>query len=126
MMTGLKSQAEGFLKKDKYIFNASYRRDSANFFTKKYRHGNFFAFSTGWLMSEEDFMENSSFDKLKIKVSYGELGNSQIPRLNIVRFNQGFPYPFGPGQNIQQGGTITATIQEDLSWETTCEYNFGF
>ena len=110
---------------NKYIFNASYRRDSANFFTKKYRHGNFFAFSTGWLISEEDFMENSPFDKLKFRVSYGELGNSQIPRLNIVRFNQGFPYPFGPGQNIQQGGTITATVQDDLSWETTCEYNFG-
>ncbi len=110
---------------NKYIFNASYRRDSANFFTKKYRHGNFFALSTGWLMSEEDFMENSSFDKLKFRVSYGELGNSQIPSLNIVRFNQGFPYPFGTGQDIQQGGTITATVQDDLSWETTYEYNFG-
>ena len=108
-----------------YMFNASYRRDSSNFFNKKFRHGNFFAVSAGWLISEEGFMENSPFDKLKFRISYGELGNSQIPSLNVVRFNQGFPYPFGSGQDIQQGGTITATIQEDLTWETTSEYNFG-
>ena len=108
-----------------YILNASYRRDSANFFNEKYRHGNFFAISAGWLVSMADFMENSFFDILKLRISYGELGNAQIPSLNVVRFNQGFPYPFGSGQNTQQGGTVTATIQEDLSWETTCEYNFG-
>ena len=51
------------------------------------------------------------------------MGNAQIPSLNVVRFNQGFPYPFGTGQDIQQGGTITATIQDDLTWETTSEYN---
>ena len=70
-------------------------------------------------------MDNSTFDKLKFRISYGELGNAQIPSLNVVRFNQGFPYPFGTGQDIQQGGTITATIQDDLTWETTSEYNFG-
>ena len=110
---------------NEYILNASYRRDSANFFNEKYRHGNFFAISAGWLVSMANFMENSFFDKLKIRISYGELGNAQIPSLNVVRFNQGFPYPFGPGQETQQGGTVTATVQEDLSWETTREYNFG-
>ena len=110
---------------NKYMLNASYRRDSANFFNKKFRHGNFFAISAGWFISEEDFMDNSTFDKLKFRISYGELGNAQIPSLNVVRFNQGFPYPFGTGQDIQQGGTITATIQDDLTWETTSEYNFG-
>ena len=110
---------------NEYILNASYRRDSANFFNEKYRHGNFFAISAGWLVSMANFMENSFFDKLKIRISYGELGNAQIPSLNVVRFNQGFPYPFGLGQETQQGGTVTATVQEDLSWETTREYNFG-
>ena len=110
---------------NEYILNASYRRDSANFFNEKYRHGNFFAISAGWLVSMANFMENSFFNKLKIRISYGELGNAQIPSLNVVRFNQGFPYPFGLGQETQQGGTVTATVQEDLSWETTREYNFG-
>ena len=110
----------------KYIFNASYRMDAANFFQEKFRYGNFYAFSAGWFLSREDFMVNSFFDKLKLRISYGELGNAQIPSLNVVRFNQGFPYPFGSGQNTQQGGTVTATVQEDLSWENTNEYNFGF
>ena len=109
----------------KYIFNVSYRMDAANFFQEKFRYGNFFAVSGGWLLTREDFMSNSFFDKLKLRFSYGELGNAQIPSFNVIRFNQGFPYPFGSGQNTQQGGTVTATVQEDLSWENTHEYNFG-
>ena len=114
-----------YIFNNKYILNSSYRRDSANFFNEKFRHGNFFALSAGWLVSMENFMANSLFDRLKLRLSYGELGNAQIPSLNVVRFNQGFPYPFGLEQDIQQGGTVTATIQEDLSWETTYEYNLG-
>ena len=56
-------------------------------------------------------MSNSFFDKLKLRFSYGELGNAQIPSFNVIRFNQGFPYPFGSGQNTQQGGTVTATVR---------------
>ena len=111
--------------KYKYLFNASFRRDAANFFQKKYRYGNFFSVSAGWVASEEDFLSNSIFEELKFRVSYGELGNAQIPNFNVIRYNQGFPYPFGSDQNVQQGGTVTATVQEDLSWESTQEYNFG-
>ena len=109
----------------KYIFNASYRMDAANFFQEKFRYGNFYAVSAGWFLTRENFMTESFFDKLKLRISYGELGNAQIPSFNVVRFNQGFPYPFGSGQNTQQGGTVTATVQQDLSWENTNEYNFG-
>ena len=70
-------------------------------------------------------MDESIFDILKARISYGKLGNAQIPSLNIVRYNQGFSYPFGTNQDVQQGGTVTATVQEDLSWESTYEFNFG-
>ena len=109
----------------KYLFNVSFRKDASNFFQEKFRYGNFYAFSAGWYLSKESFMEESDFDILKARISYGKLGNAQIPGLNIVRYNQGFSYPFGTNQDVQQGGTVTATVQEDLSWESTYEFNFG-
>ena len=109
----------------KYLFNISFRQDASNFFQEKYRYGNFYALSAGWYLSKESFMDESIFDILKARISYGKLGNAQIPSLNIVRYNQGFSYPFGTNQDVQQGGTVTATVQEDLSWESTYEFNFG-
>ena len=109
----------------KYLFNISFRQDASNFFQEKYRYGKFYALSAGWYLSKESFMDESIFDILKARISYGKLGNAQIPSLNIVRYNQGFSYPFGTNQDVQQGGTVTATVQEDLSWESTYEFNFG-
>jgi TonB-linked SusC/RagA family outer membrane protein len=110
--------------KDKYIFNASYRRDGSSQFQEGFRFGDFFAFSTGWVLSSEDFMENSVFNILKVRASYGELGNQNVP-LNVVAVNQSGIYPFGSGQDLQQGSTITGAVQQGLSWEKTNEFNIG-
>lgn len=112
--------------KDKYIFNASYRRDGSSKFTKGNQFGDFFAVSAGWVLTKEDFMENSLFNTLKLRGSYGELGNQNVP-FNVITTTTGAGgfYAFGPNQDLQQGTTITATIQENLSWEVTTEFNFG-
>ena len=112
--------------KDKYLFGASYRRDGSSKFTKGQQIGNFFAVSAGWVITEEAFMENSIFDILKLRASYGELGNQNVP-LNVLTATTGSGgfYAFGQNQDLQQGITITGTIQEDLTWETTEEYNVG-
>ena len=112
--------------KDKYIFNASYRRDGSSKFQKGFRFGDFFAFSAGWVLSKEKFMEDSFFDKLKVRASYGELGNQNV-RFNVLTATTGSGgfYPFGPNQDLQQGITITGRVQEDLSWETTNEFDIG-
>lgn len=112
--------------KDKYIFNASYRRDGSSKFQKGNRYGDFFAVSTGWVASSEEFMQDGIFDILKFRASYGELGNQNVP-LNILTATTGSGgfYAFGVNQNLQQGITITGTVQEDLSWETTNEFNIG-
>ena len=112
--------------KNKYIFNASYRRDGSSKFQKGFRYGDFFAVSAGWAISNEDFMQDGFFDVLKLRASYGELGNQNVPFnvLSATTGSGGF-YAFGPNQDIQQGITITGTVQENLSWETTNEYNIG-
>ncbi|WP_435416657.1 SusC/RagA family TonB-linked outer membrane protein [Polaribacter aestuariivivens] len=111
---------------DKYIFNASYRRDGSSKFTKGSQFGDFFALSAGWVLTKEDFMENSLFNTLKLRGSYGELGNQNVP-FNVITTTTGSGgfYAFGPNQDLQQGTTITATIQEDLTWEVTKEFNLG-
>ncbi|PSG90029.1 SusC/RagA family TonB-linked outer membrane protein [Aurantibacter aestuarii] len=112
--------------KDKYLFGASFRRDGSSKFKKGQQFGNFFALSTGWVLTEETFMENSVFDILKLRASYGELGNQNVP-LNVLAATTGSGgfYAFGQNQNLQQGITITSTIEEDLTWETTEEFNVG-
>jgi len=112
--------------KKKYLFNSSYRRDSSSNFQKGFRHGHFYAFSLGWLISNEDFLENSSFNKLKLRASYGELGNQDV-RFNVLTAQTGSGgfYPFGPNQDLQQGITVTKIVQEDLTWEKTNEFNLG-
>ncbi|MDY8134357.1 TonB-dependent receptor [Aquimarina sp. 2201CG5-10] len=112
--------------KDKYLFNASYRRDGSSRFQKGNRFGNFYAISAGWVISEEDFMQNGIFDLLKLRGSYGELGNQNVP-FNVLTATTGSGgfYAFGPNQDLQQGITITGIVQENLTWETTEEFNIG-
>ncbi|AZQ42839.1 SusC/RagA family TonB-linked outer membrane protein [Nonlabens ponticola] len=111
---------------NKYLFGGSFRRDGSSKFQKGQQFGNFFAVSAGWVITEESFMDDSVFDVLKLRASYGELGNQNVP-LNVLNATTGAGgfYAFGQNQLLQQGITITGTIQEDLTWETTEEYNFG-
>ena len=112
--------------KDKYILNGSFRRDGSSKFQKGFRYGDFFAVSAGWVASSEDFMQDGIFDVLKFRASYGELGNQNVP-FNVLTATTGSGgfYAFGPNQDLQQGITITGTVQENLSWETTNEFNIG-
>ncbi len=111
---------------NKYLLNGSFRRDGSSKFQKGNKFGNFFAVSAGWVLTEEAFMQDGIFNKLKLRASYGELGNQNVP-FNIVTATTGSGgfYAFGPNQDLQQGITITGTVQEDLSWETTNEINVG-
>ncbi|WP_124980984.1 SusC/RagA family TonB-linked outer membrane protein [Nonlabens xiamenensis] len=111
---------------DKYLFGGSFRRDGSSKFQEGNQFGNFYALSAGWVITEEEFMEGSVFDILKLRGSYGELGNQNVP-LNVLTATTGAAgfYAFGPNQDLQQGITITGTIQEDLTWEKTNEFNVG-
>lgn len=62
---------------DRYMFEANIRADASSRFYKDNRWGYFPSFSTGWRVSEEEFMEETKdwLDNLKIRASYGTLGN---------------------------------------------------
>jgi TonB-linked SusC/RagA family outer membrane protein len=64
--------------KDKYLVNASIRRDGSSIFAPKNRWGTFGSVGLGWVMSDEDFFKNNvkGIDFLKLRAAWGRLGNA--------------------------------------------------
>lgn len=108
----------------KYLLTATLRRDGSSQFQEGRRYGNFYSVGAGWVLSREDFLRDTSVSNLKLRASYGELGNQNVP-LNVIIFNQGLNYAFGLGQDVNQGATIDQVIDPELSWETTEELDIG-
>ncbi|MBN3581559.1 TonB-dependent receptor [Algoriphagus aestuarii] len=115
--------------KNKYLFSASARADGSSLFGADNKWGWFPSVSAGWVMSEEDFMRNSSvIDMLKVRGSYGVTGNNDIE--NYASVNRLYPenYVFGPGTGslvpglAQSGSTLANT---SIAWERTFSTNLG-
>lgn len=77
--------------KDRYLLNASYRRDGSSVFRNAGKTwDNFYAFGVGWVATQEEFMKNQNvIDFLKVKGSYGVLGSQNT--------GSGGSYPTYPG-----------------------------
>ncbi|MGV8945428.1 MAG: SusC/RagA family TonB-linked outer membrane protein [Lutibacter sp.] len=110
----------------KYLLTATIRRDGSSVFANKDKNwGNFPSVGLGWVISKESFLENSNFiNNLKLRASWGKLGNQNIP-LNTITFNSGLDYVLGPDQHVVPGSTITTIIDDNVSWEETEEFDFG-
>ncbi len=117
---------------DRYLFTGTLRGDGSSSFPKQNRWGYFPSAGLGWILSQEDFMGNVSLiDFMKLRASYGELGNSDIPQATYVLPVDQRPYLsviFGPynSTTVTQGATITTAAQPDLTWEVVKEFNIGF
>jgi len=114
--------------KNKYLFQANGRYDGSSRFAEEYRWGFFPSFSAGWVISEESFMQNlSGLSFLKIRASWGTLGNERIgnyPYQSTVSFGNGLYYQ---GNNIVSSQTayVSQYAIKNISWETTESYNVG-
>ncbi|MBW8334582.1 MAG: TonB-dependent receptor [Prolixibacteraceae bacterium] len=112
--------------KDKYLAGVSIRTDGSSTFTPEYRWGTFAAFSAGWIFSDESFMDWLGKDNLlKIRGSFGQTGNQNIPsRLNVTGYNGSNPY--ASDDIFSSNGTSVSTIGvTDLTWETTNNFDIG-
>lgn len=111
----------------KYLLEASFRYDGSANFPKATRWGFFPSVSAGWVVSDEDFLKNSSLVSfLKLRGSIGLLGNDQLPVGNffyVSRYQFGRGYPFGgeTGPSIYQGSLPNANI----TWEKIRKSNIG-
>lgn len=111
---------------DKYLFSASYRRDGSSKFSPENRYGDFFGFSAGWNVHEEQWFNVDAISNFKIRASWAELGNQSIPNyLYIPSIEAGANYPFGPDEDLAIGQIQRRYVDPNIKWETTISKNIG-
>ena len=108
----------------KYLLTATFRRDGSSIF--KIHYANSPSFGVGWIISKEGFMENQHiFDNLKLRASYGRLGNDNIPgKARFVVLSTGLPYVIN-GNVINNGATLSGFVDKNVQWESTDEADLG-
>ncbi len=112
---------------EKYLTSITFRRDGSSLFSQDNRWGNFPSASVAWRISREKFWNVPVVNDLKLRASYGSLGNSEFldPWLYYAQIN---PFPraiFGPNEVEQIGGIVTRLANRDLRWERKNTTNFG-
>ena len=117
---------------DRYLASFTIRRDENSRFAKGNRAGVFPAFSLAWRPTQEAFFpENDVLSDMKIRYSWGQNGNANIPALypaySTYIFNTGNgAYDInGTNSSTVSGITLASTGNPDLKWETTYQHNIG-
>ncbi|MEM9686797.1 MAG: SusC/RagA family TonB-linked outer membrane protein, partial [Bacteroidota bacterium] len=112
---------------EKYLFTATVRADGSSRFGGDNRYGIFPSAAFAWRINQEDFMTDSPFSNLKVRLNWGITGNQEgLGYGNFVRRER-----FG-GITIQNDGNIlppgigpVAFAEPSLKWEETTQYGFG-
>ena len=111
----------------KYGFSATARRDASYRFSKSNRWGTFGSVALRWNVSEEDFMQDTAFDYLKIRTSYGTNGNQRISGGGYFTAPDLYEslYATGTGYQGQVSTFVSQIPNDDLKWETVTQFNVG-
>jgi TonB-dependent starch-binding outer membrane protein SusC len=106
---------------DRYLLYGTMRADGSSKYQEKW--GYFPTIGIGWVPSEEAFMVNTPYiDFLKLRASWGQLGNDKIQASDGARTTT--PVDTAIDDNLVPG-TITSSTFSSLEWEMTEELNFG-
>ena len=108
---------------NRYYLSLSYRTDGSSRFEKDVRWGNFWSIGTSWRISQENFMESTNdwLDNLKLKASYGTLGNDNLG--TYYAYQQ--LYLTGNNNLNQTGVQISRLGTPNLTWEVSKTSNVG-
>lgn len=110
---------------DRYLLEFNFRYDGSSRFAKENRWGFFPSISGAWRISEEPFMRGlETVNELKVRASWGRLGNQSIPLfsyVSIVELDE--PHTFG--DQVVPGAAVTTIADPNISWETTTITNVG-
>jgi TonB-dependent starch-binding outer membrane protein SusC len=114
---------------NKYLFTANFRADGSSKFGANNKYGYFPSFSFGWKISDEDFMENSIFNNLKLRAGWGKTGNQEIPpKITQSLFTSlgSASYPLYPAAgNYPAGYAYTRLANPDIQWEASEQTDLG-
>ncbi len=117
---------------NKYYISGTVRRDGSSKFGENNRYGVFPAFSAGWRISDESFMQGLTWlDDLKIRGGWGKTGNQNIPAGRTAnQFGGSTTDTFydinGANTATVTGYRLTALGNADLKWESNVSQNIGF
>lgn len=126
----------------RYLAGLTMRRDGSSKFGENNQYGNFPAVSVGWVLTNEDFFNVEFVSTLKLRASYGETGNQEIPTtatnttyqpryatqsLFTDTQDEGTAYDItgANGGTLPSGFVRAQTGNPDLKWETSTQSNVG-
>lgn len=112
--------------KYKYLIDMSIRRDGSSRFADGQKYGVFPSASIGWVVDREKFMKNSDFLKLKLRASWGRLGNQNIYTSYAASDQMSGSEFYAFGDAVVSGRGTTLLANPDTTWETTEQTDLGF
>ncbi|MCO4291575.1 TonB-dependent receptor [Solitalea sp. MAHUQ-68] len=116
--------------KEKYLLNATFRADGSSILAPGHRWNFFPSVSGGWVMTNEDFMKNTSWlNFLKLRASWGRTGNQNISPYQYLApiTSSNTNYTFGNAEGTLTPGAYPSRLNnENLTWETSEQSDIGF
>lgn len=114
----------GYVFNDKYLFNASVRRDGSSRFGANQRYGFFPSASVGWRVSEESFLKSvEAISELKLKASFGLSGNNAFANYGSIGTLSSDNYVIGNG--LVNGLAANVIGNPNLTWEKSRQTDVG-
>lgn len=111
---------------DRYLLTATFRRDGSSVFSGDNRWGNFPSFAVGWRLSEEPFFQNDIFSNLKLRASWGIVGNDKVDtndRFTLIQNEVGAV--FGINEALYPGSTYGTSGNPFIRWEEAVQTDVG-
>ncbi len=106
----------------KYFLDLSYRRDASSRFSPASRWGNFYSAGASWSLIKESMFKNINWlDNLKLRASYGTVGNDGLD----TYFEYQALYGLGFNNALEPGLLATKLANPDLTWEVNKTFNVG-
>lgn len=110
---------------DRYLANLTFRADGSSKYNKKW--GYFPSAGLGWVLTSEPFMaQQNAVDFLKLRASWGQLGNDSVPaNSTLILGNIGTGVSAVFGDNLYDGLGAQTVLQNYLKWEVVSEWDAG-
>ena len=115
---------------ERYMFQATVRRDGSSRFGRNNKYGTFPSVSVGWNITNEEFMQDTKdwLNNLKFRASWGKNGNDAIPDFGysaLTTAGGNTNYFFGKVPSMNQGSKAERLANEDLKWEESEQTDLG-
>lgn len=112
--------------KNKYLLTLTARRDGSSVFSVNNKYATFPSGAIAWIASDEPFLEVVKFiDMLKLRASYGAVGNQAIEPYQSLTLSDIQRYVYGNGGASSLGVVTSRLGNDDLKWETTYTANLA-